>query len=513
MVNKNLYALLIGVGDYRKMNSSDLPTYRMDLAMLGTAIVSKLKAPNENVCLMDGDDNNGFVSTGVLARAINNFKEMLEEEDTFIFYFSGHGSNKKLIFSDGMVELQSVIDYVEKLPTKNKIVILDCCYSGDFVTSGAREMQFKESVADFAGHGIAVMASSAANEVARLGPDGCGSVYTGILSAAILMNNSVRKGFLSLTDINDEVQRLMKGWNKKNPNKAQHPIFRSSMGGTIYFHVEEFQPYKQKRVCRETCLYKIVEVEPLSSINIKRLCAFVIPKSDVGIQELASITREIAESIKYEEVYSTQASENRFKGSPAKAVWCYFGKNETDMVNHVYFAYTIWAVDDEMRNLYFRPNKDSQEYNGIYIWKNSSYDLIKKIQEPTMTRGEFVEENKKMLASIVSLAEKFIVDMQEVVNRTISIEDMQKKYGNWIKEVRIQFLKLTDGDIAPDDLHDWSGEIENLAGRILDISVLLENDRGNGIIGERELWLINNAIAHYNESLEKLKEIEKNIVF
>lgn len=513
MVNKNLYALLIGVGDYRKMNSSDLPTYRMDLAMFGTAIVSKLKAPNENVRLMAGDDNNGFVSTGVLARAINNFKEMLEEEDTFIFYFSGHGSNKKLIFSDGMVELQSVIDYVEKLPTKNKIVILDCCYSGDFVTSGAREMQFEESVADFAGHGIAVMASSAANEVSRLGPDGCGSVYTGILSAAILMNNSVRKGFLSLTDINDEVQRLMKGWNIKNPNKAQHPIFRSSMGGTIYFHVEEFHPYKQKQVYRETCSYRIVEVEPLSSLNIKRLCAYVIPKTDVGVQELASITREIAESIKYEEVYSTQASENRFKGSPARAVWCYFGKNETDMVNHVYFAYTIWAVDDEMRNLYFRPNKDSQEYNGIYIWKNSSYDLIKKIQEPTMTRGEFVEENKKMLASIVSLAEKFIVDMQEVVNRTISIEDMQKKYGNWIKEVRIQFLKLTDGDIAPDDLHDWSGEIENLAGRILDISVLLENDRGNGIIGERELWLINNAIAHYNESLEKLKEIEKNIVF
>ena len=179
------------------MNSSDLSTYRMDLAMLGTAIVSKLKAPNENVRLMAGDDNNGFVSTGVLARAINNFKEMLEEEDTFIFYFSGHGSNKKLIFSDGMVELQSVIDYVEKLPTKNKIVILDCCYSGDFVTSGAREMQFEESVADFAGHGIAVMASSAANEVSRLGPDGCGSVYTGILSAAILMNNSVRRKYLT----------------------------------------------------------------------------------------------------------------------------------------------------------------------------------------------------------------------------------------------------------------------------------------------------------------------------
>ena len=62
---------------------------------------------------------------------------------------------------------------------KNKIVILDCCYSGNFTTAGAREMQFEESVADFAGHGIAIMASSAANEVSRFDPNGKGSIYTG----------------------------------------------------------------------------------------------------------------------------------------------------------------------------------------------------------------------------------------------------------------------------------------------------------------------------------------------
>ncbi|MBQ3164920.1 MAG: hypothetical protein IJC02_10385 [Lachnospiraceae bacterium] len=68
-------------------------------------------------------------------------------------------------------------------------------------------------------------------------------------------------------------------------------------------------------------------------------------------------------------------------------------------------------------------------------------------------------------------------------------------------------------DVAPTDLRDWSVEIESLAGRILDISLLLENDRGNGVVGERELWLINHAIGHYNESLEKLKKIEENIIF
>ena len=137
-----------------------------------------------------------------------------------------------------------------------------------------------------------------------------------------------------------------------------------------------------------------------------------------------------------------------------------------------------------MRKLYFGEGKNAQVYKGIYIWENDSYEMIKKIQEPTMTRSEFIEENKKLLVSIVSLAEKFIVDMQEVANRTISIEEMQEKYGNWIKDVQINFLRLTDLDVAPTDLHDWSAEIESLAGQILDLSILLENDRGNGVIGK-----------------------------
>ena len=95
----------------------------------------------------------------------------------------------------------------------------------------------------------------------------------------------------------------------------------------------------------------------------------------------------------------------------------------------------------------------------------------------------------------------------------ISIDEMQRKYGRWIKAVKIQYLKLTDLDIAPIDLHDWIAEIESLAGRILDMSLLLENDKGNGLIGERELWLINHAIDCYNESLEKLKKIEAHIIF
>ena len=434
--------MLIGVGDYTKMNTGNLPTYKMDLALLGTALTSKLKVAKENMRLMAGNDNNGYVPATDLARAISGFKKLLGEEDTFIFYFSGHGSNKSLVFSDGQVELQSLIDFVEKLPAKNKIIILDCCYSGDFITSGAREMQFEESVADFTGHGIAILASSAASEVSRFGLDGKGSVYTGLLSAAIITNKNIHKGLLSLTDINDEVQEMMKDWNKKNPDKVQHPIFRSSMGGTIYLPVEEYYPYKQKQFFKETKSYTIVSVKPLSSGKYKRLCAFIIPKSDVGIKEMAHITKEVARMIKYQKIYSTKVSEKHFRWSPARAIWCYFGKDETDIINHNHFAYTIWAADSEMRKLYFGERKNAQVYKEICIWENDSYEMIKKIQEPAMTRSEFIQVNKKLLVSIVSLAEKFIVDMQEVANQIISIEEMQSKYGDWIKDVQIQYLVL-----------------------------------------------------------------------
>ena len=171
-----------------------------------------------------------------------------------------------------------LINYLDNLPVKNKIVILDCCFAGNFRTPGARKLAFGDSVSGFAGHGIAVMASSAANETARLGPGGDHSMFTGALSTAILSGRGMWKGVLSINDIFEETRYLVDFWNKQNLGKEQHPIFRSSMGGTFFFPVEEHQPYKQKEICYETRDYQVIYVKPLSTSKIKRLSAFVIPK-------------------------------------------------------------------------------------------------------------------------------------------------------------------------------------------------------------------------------------------
>ncbi len=319
MENQNLYALLVGVGNYAELNITNLPAYRMDLALIGTAITEGLKACPENIRIMAGDNNDGIVRTTDFARAFKGFSALLKTDDTFILYFSGHGLEKRLLFSDGAVDLQSIIDLTQRLPAKNKVVILDCCYAGDFRVQGPMQLEALDSLENFAGRGIAILASNSANEPARLGPFGRHSMFTGALSTAILgeevleftmsetpasavekqelpkmsasasknqenreVSASVQKpqdsrhsaftpafrhkrtraGMLDLNDIVSETRRLIAVWNRLNPGKEQTPIFRASLGGSIFFPVEEYHPYRPMRYGRESKRYIIAKVAP-----------------------------------------------------------------------------------------------------------------------------------------------------------------------------------------------------------------------------------------------------------
>lgn len=513
MQNKNIFALIIGVGDYEKIGIANLPTYRMDIALIGTALENGLKVPGDNIRIVAGEGHDGYVPMAALAHAIADFKSQLGGEDIFIFYFSGHGRERHIIFSDGQVELQSVINFIEELPAGSKLAIIDCCYSGNFKSSGARTMDFEVSMAAFAGKGIAVLASSSADEVSRLGPTGNYSMFTGALSAAINLKWKTHEGKRSLVDIYEDTMQFVNDWNRQNPDRQQKPIFRSSMGGTTYFQVKEYHPYQQKPMQYVAVEYRLVKVKPLSVGMTKRLAAFIVTEDSVGKDDLPAITKEVAEEIKYAAVFETEFDERKLKGLPAKAIWCYFGHNDSDIKNSLHYAYTIWAADDENRQKYFREDHNTCVMDGICVFWNSSYGMIKQIQAPTKSREKFIEDNQKLLASIVSMAERFIYDLQEVYNGTLFMDQMQARYGSWIMEVRKSYILLSDEDVAPDDLHDWSEEIGNLAGWVADLAILLENECGGEKTGGGKEWLMKHAINRYHESMERLKAIEQNMYF
>ena len=46
----------------------------------------------------------------------------------------------------------------------------------------------------------------------------------------------------------------MEGWNKRNPQNDQCPIFRANMGGTMFFYVEDYVPYSKNNLIDRSML-------------------------------------------------------------------------------------------------------------------------------------------------------------------------------------------------------------------------------------------------------------------
>ena len=482
-----IYALLTAVGDYSKVKSVNFPTYRMDQALIGTALTDSLRVPEDQIRMV-GDG--GFVTSVSMVRALSEYQALMTGEDTFLFYFSGHGLEKKLLFSDRQVELQSIIDYIDAMPAKNKIVILDCCYAGDFKTQGTRALQFEYSLPEQVGKGIAILASSSADALSRLGPDGSHSLFTGALSAAItfLTNRQFSRGQIFLSDIFEETRQLMNAWSLEHPEKAQTPVFRSSMIGMVSFGIgkQESNAVDGSRGLETSEYYKVVKTTPMDTEKYKRLSVFVVLREDASDTDLAAYTKEIAGRM------------------TADAVWCYYGMDESDMINHRHLAYTIWVAKEELKQVYFKPGKHSTETDGIYIWRNASYEMLRKLQEPTADRETLINENRALLSTVISLAEQFVVSMQEVVNGTISAADMRARYDDWIRDVKDQYIRLSDGEMPPDDLHDWIEATMDLTGWILNLALILDQASEDGELGERKMWLIRYTTKRYYQSLEQL---------
>ena len=537
-----VYATLIAVGDYKEIGATDIPTYMNDLVIMRQALKEGLRIPDENIRMIAGNDDRGKVSMKSLAHAIADVEEQLSEEDVFLLYFSGHGKREAgpttstdsaaasgpsatagLVFSDGMVMLQSVIDYISRLTAGGKIVILDCCYAGDYDGKGPRKLGVDQAFSEFAGKGIAVMASTSADETARLWPEKKCSVFTGALSQAImelaapasgrqtpspLTAGIIRsRGKISLNDIYDVMMKIITIRNYLDPARQQYPVFRSSIGGTIYFRTGDVS--EQDAQIRTTSDHAKIQqnftgnIHHLKSLDTKtqkRLAVFAIlppdekcreTPADITTAELASAARDIVNRI-------------RTDGKEEDAVWCYFGADEGDILNSLHYAYTIWARTEEMRCRYYNKNTAAEICDGIYVFRNMSYDLLKRIQAPTKTREEFVRDVHRLLAMIVSNAESFVYDLQEVKNRTRTMAELRSQYSSWIGQVKSLYIKLSDEDPAPNDLHDWAEAIYDLAGWAADLAILFEGQ----CEGKEKRAQIDHTIRRYHEAVEKVRKAE-----
>ena len=519
-----VYALLMGIEDYSGLSMPDLASASADLSLMRNALEKDLKIPGENI-LVPGEEEGYRVRTEDLALSMATFQKLMKKEDLLIFYFSGHGNGKNLFFSDGPVSLQSVIDFIDGMEIKNALVILDCCRAGDFSVPEGTFTDLEEGLSSFAGRGTAVMASSAADQASRITGPGGASIFTRALTAAMGEKRLVRRGRISLQDLFDETAFYVSLWNGRHPEKAQRPVFRSAMAGTLFFPAADPTEKAKTAISFETPSCTVASVKPMNASDVRRLCAFVLPgrrkketfpgegKGGRGEgnrlpekdEALAAMTGEVVRQLlgmPEESLYPG----GRLKGSKTGAVWCYFAEDERDLKESLYFAVCIWAGSPEMKRRYYREDRHSHVADGILVQRNLSYPMLKQMQKKEMNRESCLSEYGKLLAGIVGMAETFIRDLQEAENGLVSLKDLKERCGPWAGKFRAMYIRLSDAERPPRDLYEWTEGIIDLAGWVLDLSLYMEKDR---LEEERDRWLIRNALRHYYESMDVLAALEE----
>ncbi len=155
--------------------------------------------------------------------------------DIALFYFSGHGiddDNDGFIVSSDFAEydygisMPEIVKFVNRSKAKNKIVILDCCYSGFLGTSG---IIGDESILS---PGTIIMSASRKDESASDGPDGENGLFTGLFLEALDGAASDLFGNTPPSSIYSFIDKALGPWE-------QRPIFKSNVDSFISLRQNE----------------------------------------------------------------------------------------------------------------------------------------------------------------------------------------------------------------------------------------------------------------------------------
>lgn len=500
-------SFVVGVSEYDNPRYN-IPLCYNDIQAIKEAMVLGLTVKPENIYSIG---ENKIVKLEDFKSLLCKTLKKIEKSDTFIFYFSGHGSNEKnenyIIFSNAKVSVKELISVIDSIPCKNKIVILDCCHSGNAGISLSSPIDIYETADQFVGHGCAMMASCSFYENSGFDNNRQMSRYTRIIYDAFTARSLIKQGRKSLEDIKEYVDRLAFIDNKKLEDKdKQHCVFRSSIVGTIYFDVEEYTPYISKKICKETDQYIIYSVEPMGG-NIKRIGIKIILRFPCEKRDIAEIANEINKEAIHYDVFASPNSEKKWKGKTNNIIFASYGYDEEDVINGTYAFRSTWVDKDQDKGYWYRENVRSSIIDDILVEELQGYFFRKKfINDNTSEDTSLIETYRTCIYKMIIDAEKYLNYYSAYANGTISEVEFINRVKNLRIEIRKLFLEQTDFSIASIKLHDWAEAYSALADAIVEF-VVVYDDKGDRDSNDRKLSM-SIAKKNYNECLEKVKELD-----
>lgn len=234
-------ALVVGIDEYGS------PNINLNCCCNDAEAVKDLLANNGN-----GDPNfevsvkNNIMTKGELKTAIKNC--FSGDSDVALFYYSGHGFINEIgghlvtpdyETGDEGVPLYEILHIVNKSKCKEKIVILDCCYSGDMGSLGLGEQNITNI-----SEGVTILTASRKNETSvEIGNHG---LFTSILIQALDGGAADILGRITPGGVYAYIDKALGEW-------GQRPVFKTNV--TRFTSIRDVVPQVEIEKIRKICEY------------------------------------------------------------------------------------------------------------------------------------------------------------------------------------------------------------------------------------------------------------------
>lgn len=326
-------ALLIGVPRYERKDISDLEYCSNDVLGMSDVLFDSLGV-TPNMITSIGEDKDELTTRKQILRKLKLLINQVTEEETLLFYFSGHGYSVEkenfLISSDTeldlieetSISLEYVFNKIKNAKSKIKFIIIDSCHSGIHLSksigNGFKELNLKEIDAE----GIVIFASSKGDELSFIEDKKEMSVFTHYLIKGLQGHAKLdREDRLSLDNLNKYVTSKVNEWAIEN-NSLQTPNIKMELAGTFYFNILTNNPFDLiKKDDSKEIVEKIKEFQAYliqrgyKQSTIKNYCSrlqrFLISYLPFHWTEVMSkevIEREIAEYVEFGHFGKTAAN-------------------------------------------------------------------------------------------------------------------------------------------------------------------------------------------------------------
>lgn len=242
------YALLVGIDDYESEDISDLNFAVADVKSFGDALVRNLRFSRDNVKVMTSDLGRGplYPTDNNLLRQLDILSNNIKPEDTFIFYFSGHGFQRPeahflatvnadpfniTTLKKSAISIADLKEAMARIQARQVVFVLDACRNdpakGRGDAANKMSLKFAKDLQEIAGDTGAGQAGSATLLACSQGqrawewPEKRHGVFTYYLLEGIKGAAAERNGELTAVGLCTYVQEQVGQWSRAHRAQAE----------------------------------------------------------------------------------------------------------------------------------------------------------------------------------------------------------------------------------------------------------------------------------------------------